>query len=487
MVKSSWAAVLVLACAGTARAQFVEPEARVLRTFEGAAAGDAFGFIGVAVGDLDGDGVAELALSAPSHPAPATPAGRVTVYSGATGAVLATHEGTGVERLGRALAPVGDVDRDGVGDYVVGAPGLPGRTPPLPGRVTVHSGRTHAALWRREGAPSSLFGTTAAGVGDVTGDGLPDVLVGAPRWPGAAGPTAGRVVLLSGRDGAPVWHHEGPDAAGLMGTAAGALGADVSGDGVPDVVAGARNAGPSQGGRVELLSGKDGTLLRALVPEPTAGDFGWFFATGMGDLNRDGAPDVLVGDFQDGSVAGSPGDGRTYVFSGKDGARLVTLAAEHPQDGFGVARPAGDVDFDGVPDFLVGAYTASATVLQGGKVYLYSGRGARVLRTWTGTRAGEGLGYDNVAVGDVNGDGRVDFLLTAASSTTAPGRAYLVAGLPAPCPADLTDDRVVDGRDVRTLATLMGTRGGPADLDGSGTVDAGDVRVMNAARGRCPA
>jgi tetratricopeptide (TPR) repeat protein len=103
---------------------FVEP-AIILREFTGETAGDQFSWIARSVGDVNGDGVSDLVTSAPTYGAtsPTASRGRVYVYSGLTGALLWKVTGAEGESLGLGLEGAGDVNRDGVGDVIAGAPG----------------------------------------------------------------------------------------------------------------------------------------------------------------------------------------------------------------------------------------------------------------------------------------------------------------------------------------------------------------------------
>jgi len=89
------------------------------------------------------------------------------------------------------------------------------------------------------------------------------------------------------------------------------------------------------------------------------------------------------------------------------------------------------VDGGGRADLAVGSWQFAGAAWSGGKVTVYSGRDGRALRRFTGRIAGETLGFDAVGIGDVDGDGAVDYLLTSAYSMVnghRAGRAYVVAG-----------------------------------------------------------
>ena len=92
----------------------------------------------------------------------------------------------------------------------------------------------------------------------------------------------------------------------------------------------------------------------------------------------------------------------------------------------GPGRSAGDVNGDGVPDLIVGNYTSSDGAPAAGKVQVFSGATGARLRTITSTTPQENLGFDAVGIGDTNGNGTPDFLISAANRDTV----YVVDGSP---------------------------------------------------------
>lgn len=411
---------------GTALAAgpFAEPEASVLHSFDGEQAGDGFGWEAENIGDITGDGVHEFITSAPfSGPA----AGKIYIFAGSGGPALSSFTGDPFDQLGYSVSRAGDVNADGTPDYIAGGPGLPGGPIPFKGRAVVFSGRDHSVIHELAAPQGIRLGAAVAGAGDVNGDGHADLIVGAPRA-GAGGSRVGRVYLFSGNDGSVLWSRDGQWPGGTLGLAVGLVG-DVNGDGVPDQAAGAPGAGKQGKGEVYVLSGADGRVLHTLRPvgEPGQGtkSFGFFFASGPGDMDGDGVPDVFVGDWN-ATRDGVSGTGRAYLFSGRTGNRITVFNAEELGDGFGVGRGVGDVDGDGRPDLIIAGYTSSAGAAFGGKAYLYSGRTHHVLRTITGAVAGDLLGVDALGIGDVNGDGLTDFILTTGNGALE--HVYIVAG-----------------------------------------------------------
>jgi FG-GAP-like repeat/FG-GAP repeat len=387
-----------------------------LATLRGEAAGDGFGFVADEIGDITGDGVPDFIVGAPGNDAAGAEAGRAYVYSGAGSALVYTISGHGAgEQAGWSVAGAGDVDGDGTADFAVGSPNMAGL-------VRVYSGADGGLLLDLSGpAPGSMFGKVIAGIGDINGDGRGDLLIGAE---GAAG-GAGQAVVVSGMNGATLRTHASPGISSY-GFGVGALG-DVSGDGVPDYGIGG-GVGPS--GRVEARSGADGSLLYTVSAIASSVQLGFIWIDAVGDVDQDSIPDFFVADIDD-----SSNRGRGFLISGADGATIRTFRGEQSAEFFGIARHAGqDTDGDGIPDLFIAGYHNGEGAANGGKAYVYSGANGDLLRTMTSTVSNETLGYDAVQLGDVDGDGLVDYLLTGDIETgsTLRGVAYVIRGTPLP-------------------------------------------------------
>lgn len=406
-------------------APFVQDRA-VLQDWYGETAGDVFGWIARSIGDVDGDGISDITTSATGFN---NQAGKIYVYSSGSGDLLWSQEGdTPGGRLGHGIEAAGDVNADGVPDVVAAAPYI--------NRVTAYSGLDGAPLWTLTGDHASgAFGLSVRGVGDLDGDGHGDVLIGEPFqvWGapinGGDMSQPGRAHVVSGVDGSTLAILEG-DAPGD------GFGSSVSGSRLSSggfrLVIGAPGGGEAGVGKAWVFDALNGNPLFTAEPDAGGAQYGSMFLSVVGDLNGDGTEDVYISDWGDNEVA--PGAGKVYLYSGVDGERLFSLMGEAAGDGFGIGiSDAGDVNRDGYDDLVIGAWQHASAAPSGGKLYVHSDRDASLLYAVTGDVAGETLGFDTTGVGDVDGDGWVDFLITSAYSMRhgfRTGRTLIVSGKP---------------------------------------------------------
>jgi hypothetical protein len=274
----------------------------VLRTFAGTKAGARFGDSIASNADATGDGVPDILIGAPHWDRTDTTnnEGYASLYNGANGAFLFRHEGgKDGDLLGWSVAFVGDLNGDGRSEYAIGAPGddVGDFTPPEfiatdSGTVTVYNGLTHVALYTKEGGHDGWgLGTAVCGVGDSDGDGVRELLVGAP---GANG-DAGIAYLYEGITGNTVDSYSGSNAGERLGTWLCKAG-DVDKDGHEDLAVGATESGVSSGGGyIRVYDGGDGALVEQhdFVTGSGVSEHATF--DGGRDVNDDGWPDLLVG------------------------------------------------------------------------------------------------------------------------------------------------------------------------------------------------
>lgn len=393
---------------------FVE-DVRVLHEWRGEAPQDVFGWIARNIGDVDGDGIDDLTTSATGA---SQGAGKVYTYSSRSGDLLWAREGEAGAQLGIGIEAAGDVDGDGVPDVAAGAPGV--------GKTYVYGGRTGEVILTLEAAQDGEnFGRKVSDVGDLDGDGRDDVLVGAPLND-AAGEDAGRAAVYSGKDGSILLEVFGEAAGDQLGSSG--AGAHRQGKGL--LVVGAPNAGEAQRGRAYVFRDGRSEPAFAIEADDTGAQLGGMFVSVIGDIDGDGEADVYASDWADGALG--PTTGKIYVHSGRTGERLLTLSGEAAGDGFGIGpADAGDIDGDGHDDLIIGAWQHGSGAPSGGKVYLYSGRDGSLLRKITAKVPGDTFGFDTTGMGDIDGDGVIDFLLTSAWSSVngaRSGRMFLIAG-----------------------------------------------------------
>ena len=396
---------------------FVEP-VTILGEWDGEAANDQFGWIARNIGDVDGDHINDFATSAPTSGAAGANAGKIYVYSTRTGKLLWSATGKPGERIGFGIEAAGDVNRDGVPDVIAGAPG---------GQAAYLYSGSNGSLIRTLAAPvkDAGFGGAVADVGDLNGDGYDDVAVGAPQ-DDSAGTDAGRAYVFSGRDGTILLSLAGDSAGDNFGNA---LGGGTR-NGTTWIVVGALRAGRRRTGSAYVFRGMDRRPAFVIESDSTGAAQGGMFVSVIGDVNHDGVADIYSSDFPNAALG--PSTGRIYVRSGKDGAPLLTLTGEGPGNGFGIGpSDAGDVNGDGFDDVATGAWQFAGAAPSGGKIYVFSGKDGQVLRTITGNVPGETLGFDATGMGDVNGDGVPDLLVTSAWSTIKgfrSGRVFVLSG-----------------------------------------------------------
>jgi hypothetical protein len=332
----------------------------IFRELKGELTGDRFGHALESIGDVNGDGRPELLVGAPLHDAfLGVDRGAAYIFDGASGAQLAKLFGNGADNhFGWSVTAVPDVNFDGITDFAVGAPRetVGGNT--LTGTVRIYSGATRALYRLHNGvAQGDRFGYSIDGSADINGDGRGDLIVGAPQADGAGIFDSGRVSRISGAPsgGAVLTTYSGGTVAGWLGHTVAAV-PDTNGDGVWEVAVGepfVSIGGVSGSGRIRVFSGATGAVLLTLTGAQND-SYGWVMSA-MKDFDGDGRGDVLVGNpFEESGALSNVGFG--HVFSGATGALLASMTGYYAGETFGDSiADAGDINGDGFNDVIAGS------------------------------------------------------------------------------------------------------------------------------------
>jgi hypothetical protein len=413
---------------------------------------------------------------------------------------------------GNSVAGAGDVNGDGYDDILISSYGdddggnSAGQTYLIFGKASGWSMDTDlsnadASFWGED--PFDNSGRPLAGAGDVNGDGYDDILIGVPS-DDDGGSVAGQTYLILGKASgwsmdtdlsnadASFWGQGSGDSSGCSVAGAG----DVNGDGYDDILIGARanDDWGSYSGQTYLILGKASgwsmdtnlSIVDASFFGEDAGDQSGSSVAGAGDVNGDGFDDILIGaPFEDdgGSFAG-----QTYLILGKASGWAMdtnlsnanaSFWGEDADDRSGSSiAGAGDVNYDGYDDILIGAWWNDDGGTDAGQTYLILGKASG----WTmdmdlsnadasfwGEDADDWSGVEVAGAGDINGDGYDDILIGASGDEDGggifAGQAYLIIGKSSGWAMD-TDLSNAD-------TSFIGEEGG--DFAGSSVAGAGDV------------
>ncbi|MBN2091175.1 FG-GAP repeat protein [candidate division KSB1 bacterium] len=364
-------------------------------------------------GDINGDGYDDIIIGAPAgNPSVSSLPGTAYIIFGKSTvdwgmnavpyySASASYEGEAAgSQAGKAVAIVGDVNGDGFDDFLMSAPFFDGYAADG-GKVYLILGRSSS--WKLKAKATDCqasfiskqsnnqAGYMLAGAGDVNGDGLADMIIGAPQ--------KGNIYLVFGRQNAN-WGQNfdlynsnvritggtGSYSTGWIVTSAG----DVNNDGFDDILitAPSNSQAGSEAGKIFLLYGKATwessinltTSTSYFLGESATDNAGWS-ANGVGDIDGDGYADFMIGAWHNDHSGLDAG--KAYYLNGKSSpftatalssvTDFITGETDSAFCGFSVAG-VGDVNKDNVPDFVISSPYYSQKYRWGGKISLYLGK-----------------------------------------------------------------------------------------------------------------
>ncbi|MDP7246871.1 MAG: hypothetical protein QF389_09885, partial [Planctomycetota bacterium] len=386
--------------------------------------------------DINGDGFKDFLVSAPqiAKPPPGNE-GKVFAMSGADFSILYMISGSqDGEGFGLELAPIGDMNQDGIRDFLVGSPCYLDSNGIQTGRAGLFSGIDGSLIFAHT-SPSgnyARFGAYISDLRDINGDGAFDYCITNP----SANSGKGEVTFYSGANHSVFGSLSGEAAGDGFGEVVATIG-DVDDDSIADFAIGAplHDYAGTDAGRTYLYSGATLTLLQTIDGE-NAGDFsGATIRAGM-DFDRDGSPDLLIGEpgydvvipFRGTTLNGA---GRTTKRNGKTGASLGNVNGDSEGGAFGNSSGYGDHNGDGSPDISGGSPTTSSSIggpgtgraprNNAGMVTVYNGIDDSILFRRVGENANDQMGHGLAEVGDLNGDGRDDLVYAAPFASNSSG------------------------------------------------------------------
>lgn len=332
------------------------------------------------LGDIDGDGNSDLLVAAPSSGSGYGFIFYGPISSGDTTTAGRTFEGDGSGELGAWSSAVGDVDDDGTNDLIVVSPGAHEVYAYL---GPVSAGSTDLAYNNSDSILSASDGDypVATTICDFDNDGDDDLIVGAHRE-STGGTNAGAVFIHEGpfdEDatlGTSMFYGDAGDYLGADVTCG-----DVSGDGIPDMIVGADQE--NDNGAVHLIYGPPpgsgdqdmATYADLSLPGETSGDYAGWSVEFIGDFDGDGNGDFVVGAYKEDT--GGTDAGAAYLFHSAAGVDLGDADSKLIGDagdeaGFSLAGNC-DVNGDGYDDLIVGAIREDDAASNAGAAYLMYG------------------------------------------------------------------------------------------------------------------
>ncbi|MFW3145314.1 MAG: hypothetical protein ACMUIE_00700 [Thermoplasmatota archaeon] len=491
-------------------------------SFIGEAASDMSGYSVSGAKDVNGDGFDDFLIGAYGNDEGGDRAGKTyLVFGKSTGwgmdASLSSADSSFIgtaplDFSGSSLSCMGDVNGDGFDDFLIGAYKNNKGGP--------ESGLTHLIFGKSTGwskdadlsissmsivgeAASDWCGFSVSGAGDLNGDGFDDLLIGAHQND-ENGDGTGQTYLIFGwstywvmdknltNSDASFIGEAADDWSGVSVSGAG----DVNGDGYNDLLIGAsgNSEGGSWSGQTYLIFGKTSgwsTDMNSANADASfigelAADYSGTSVSRAGDVNGDGFDDFLIGAYQ--NDESDTMAGQTYLIFGKTSGWSMdnTLSsvdasflgeASIDYSGFSVSD-AGDVNGDGLDDFLIGAYLNAEGGAESGQTYLIFGKASGWSRdtslsnadaSFIGEADYDWSGFCLSGAGDVNGDGFSDIVIGAKYNDEGgaeSGQTYLIFGKA----SGWSMDTSLSNADASFIGEAVGDRSGTS-VSGAGDVN----------------
>jgi hypothetical protein len=369
-------------------------------------------------GDMTGDGIEDYVVGAPAK---GGGTGGFYVMDGATDLPVVIVNGmTSLDRLGLEAVSLGDVNGDGVSEFVVSAPGFDPGGKAYAGRIYIFNGAKLNEFATIDGENAGdNFGDGLEVIPDVDGDGIKDIVATSDMGDDGIKTDCGIVYIFSGATRQELRRFYGPEDNSRFGCEVTFIG-DLTGDGISELLIGSKGAEVNLNGVIETDVG------RAFVADPVAGSiihvvtgqsaFGYFGSavSAAGDINNDGVPDFIVAAQEHTEASIGAECGAIFIYSGATGQLLRKHVGEFPYDKFGKSVWGNvDVNNDGRLDVIVGAHLKDRPNKGDdypGGIYVYSNNGEEILN-YTGSGFRERLGSEIEVTGDRDGDGFPEFFV----------------------------------------------------------------------------
>ncbi|MDX2416195.1 MAG: integrin alpha [Xanthomonadales bacterium] len=460
-------------------------------------------------GDINGDGISDLIIGAPYAAGDTDYSGtsyvvfgsgqvlpnplNLSALDGSNGFVI--NGSSTYDYSGKSVSAAGDINGDGIDDLIIGAPGSSslneaysgasyvvfGSDQPWAGSLDLSSLDGSNGFIINGAAEYDESGSSVSAAGDINGDGFDDLIIGAPYATiGVSYAGAGYVVFgsdqpwassvnLSALNGSNGFVINGVGEGDGLGGSVSSAG-DINADGFDDLIIGAIFAGVTgayagasyvvfgsdQGLPNPLnlsgLDGSDGFVINGVSNDDQAGTS----VSTAGDINADGIDDLIVGASR--ADPNGANSGASYVVFGSDQpwSSSLNLSALNGSNGFVInglsandesglsVSTAGDINFDGMDDLIIGAPLANSNGVSSGASYVVFGSDQAWVSSFdlsglngsngfviNGALAGDNSGASVSAAGDINGDG-FDDLITGAPladpNGNYSGASYVVYG-----------------------------------------------------------